>query len=86
MKTPEQILDEVAAENMINIQQMVQTKYMAIIAMRRYAELYHESEVEKLNILRVSNSVCGSINHKMMLAGIYKECPACGEKFEETDC
>ena len=45
-----------------------------------------EQENKGLNISRVSNSVCGSIRHKMMLAGIYKECPACGEKFKETDC
>ena len=50
MKTPEEILDEIAAENMINIQQMVTTKQLAILAMRRYAKLYHESEVKKLNI------------------------------------
>ena len=50
MKTPEEILDEIAAENMINIQQMVTTKQLAVLAMRRYAKLYHESEVKKLNI------------------------------------
>jgi len=50
MKTPEEILNEVAAENMINIQQMVTTKQLAIIAMKRYAKLYHDSEVKKLNI------------------------------------
>ncbi len=57
MKTPEEILDEIAAENMINIQQMVTTKQLAILAMKRYAKLYHESEVKKLNILAVSNSL-----------------------------
>jgi hypothetical protein len=50
MKTPEKILDEVAAENMINIQQMVTTKQLVILAMKRYAKLYHESEIKKLNI------------------------------------
>lgn len=57
MKTPEEILDEIAAENMINIQQMVTTKQLAILAMKRYAKLYHESKVKKLNILAVSNSL-----------------------------
>lgn len=61
MKTPEEILNEVAAENMINIQQMVTTKQLAIIAMRRYAKLYHESEVKKLNIPAVSKRCfCGA--------------------------
>ena len=54
MKTPEEILNEVAAENMINIQQMVTTKQLAVIAMRRYAKLYHESKVKNLDIQRVS--------------------------------
>ncbi|AGO49639.1 hypothetical protein Phi13:2_gp029 [Cellulophaga phage phi13:2] len=54
MKTPEEILNEVATENMINIQQMVTTKQLAIIAMRRYAKLYHESKVKNLDIQRVS--------------------------------
>jgi len=58
MKTPEEILDEIAAENMINIQQMVTTKQLAVLAMRRYAKLYHESEVKKLNIPAVIKSVC----------------------------
>jgi hypothetical protein len=49
MKTPEKILDEIAAENMINIQQMVTTKQLVVLAMRRYAKLYHKSEVKKLN-------------------------------------
>jgi hypothetical protein len=57
MKTPEEILDEVAAENMINIQQMVTTKQLAIIAMKRYAKLYHDSEVKKLNIPAVIKSL-----------------------------
>ena len=57
MKTAEEILDEIAAENMINIQQMVTTKQLAVLAMRRYAKLYHESEVKKLNIPAVSNSL-----------------------------
>lgn len=48
MKTPEEILDEVAAENMVNIQQMVTTKQLVILAMRRYAKLYHDSELKKL--------------------------------------
>jgi len=54
MKTPEQILDEVAAENMINIQQMVTTKQLAITAIRRYARIYHQSKVENLGISGVS--------------------------------
>ena len=54
MKTPEEILNEVAAENMISIQQMVTTKQLTIIAMMRYAKLYHDSKVKKLNILAVS--------------------------------
>ena len=57
MKTPEEILDEVAAENMINIHQMVTTKKLAILAMERYAILYHENELKKLNNLTVSNSL-----------------------------
>ena len=57
MKTPEEILDEIAAENMINIQQMVTTKQLAILAMRRYAKIYHENEVSKLNVPVVSNSL-----------------------------
>jgi len=57
MKTPEQILDEVAAENMINIQQMVTTKQLAILAMRRYAQLYHQAEVKKLGLPVVSGSL-----------------------------
>ncbi len=50
MKTPEEILDEIAAENMVNIKQMVTTRQLVVLAMRRYAKLYHESEVKKLNI------------------------------------
>jgi hypothetical protein len=50
MKTPEEILDEIAAENMINIQQMVTTKQLAILAMRKYAKIYHESEVKNLTM------------------------------------
>jgi len=57
MKTPEEILNEIAAENMINIQQMVATKQLVIIAMRRYAKLYHDSEAKKLIISDVSESV-----------------------------
>ena len=54
MKTPEEILDEIAAENMVNIKQMVTTRQLVVLAMRRYAKLYHESEVKKLNIPDVS--------------------------------
>ena len=50
MKTPEEILDEIAAENMVNIKQMVTTRQLVVLAMRRYAKLYHESEVKKLTI------------------------------------
>ena len=31
----------------------------------------------------VSGLDCDSVGHKMMLAGIYKECGDCGEKFKE---
>lgn len=61
MKTPEEILNEVAAENMINIQQMVTTKQLAVIAMRRYAKLYHESKVKNLDIQRVSFSEADNV-------------------------
>ena len=64
MKTPEEILNEVAAENMINIQQMVTTKQLAVIAMRRYAKLYHESKVKNLDIQRVMVSVCSCTRGK----------------------
>ena len=71
MKTPEEILDEIAAENMINIQQMVTTKQLAVLAMRRYAKLYHDSEVKKLNIPDVIKSLsqheckyCGAMTTK----------------------
>ena len=77
MKTPEEILDEIAAENMINIQQMVTTKQLAVLAMRRYAKLYHDSEVKKLNIPAVSSSakhtwkdewrVCSGFEHHKKL-------------------
>ena len=56
MKTPEQILDEVAAENMIDIQTMVTTEEIIVIAMRRFAKLYHKNEVEKLHIQNISNA------------------------------
>ena len=56
MKTPEQILDEVAAENMINIQQMVTTKQLAITAIRRYARIYHQNKVKNFGISGVINS------------------------------
>ena len=77
MKTPEQILNEIAAENMINIQQMVTTKQLAILAMRRYAKLYHESEVKKLNIPAVIKSVCEHDFEKITKYG-YK-CKKCGK-------
>ena len=61
MKTPEEILNEVAAENMINIQQMVTTKQLVVIAMRKYAKLYHENKVKNLDIQCVSKrcDICG---------------------------
>jgi hypothetical protein len=58
MKTPEEILDEVTAENMVNIQQMVPTKQLAILAMKRYAKLYHESEIKKFNKSEARDIVC----------------------------
>ena len=45
-----------------------------------------EAKAKTLPIQNIRNSACGSIRHKMMLAGIYKECPACGDKFKEADC
>lgn len=55
IKTPEEVLDEVAAENMTNIHQMVCTKQLVILAMRKYAKIYHESEQKNLNELIVNN-------------------------------
>lgn len=54
MKTPWEILDEVVAENIINVQQMVTTKKLVIIAMRRYAKLYHKTKVKTLGLNIVS--------------------------------
>jgi len=85
MKTPEEILNEVAAENMINIQQMVTTKQLAIIAMRRYAKEYHDSEVKKLNIPAVIKSVCphcGSESDNIAEPRKYK-CGNCNRLFYE---
>lgn len=47
MKTPEQILDEVAVLNMKNVQQMVCTKELVIKAMRLYAKAYYEREMQE---------------------------------------
>jgi hypothetical protein len=80
MKTPEQILDEVAAENMINIQQMVTTKQLAITAIRRYAKLYHQSKVKNLALSGVSNS---ALLEELRLKLIDMECFA-DEQYNEA--
>jgi len=82
MKTPEEILDEIAAENMINIQQMVTTKQLAILAMRKYAKIYHESEVKNLTMHVVSNSVCPLCSTKMHSVTLtHYKCKKCNQYF-----
>ena len=53
MKTPEEILDEVALENMMDVTKMVTTKSMVITAMRRYAN----ERVKNLALPHVSGSL-----------------------------
>lgn len=43
IKTPQDILNEVAAENMISVQSMVNTNNLVIIAMEKYAKQYLKS-------------------------------------------
>lgn len=63
MITPEEILNELAVENMINIHKMVTTKDLVILAIMRYARLYHENEIKNQKILNVSiHCPIGKIN------------------------
>ena len=85
MKTPEEILNEVAAENMINIQQMVTTKQLAITAIKRYAKIYHESKVKTLGISGVINRRLSELeeeNYKLR----YMVENGLGEADLENDC
>lgn len=68
MKTPEEILNEVAVENMKNIQQMVTTKQLAVIAMIRYAKLYHESKVENnVDLHNIRDLFCPNCGSELQL-------------------
>jgi len=45
MKTPEEVLDEVIIENKKNVNNMLSTKELVLLAMKKYAKLYHENEI-----------------------------------------
>ena len=54
---------------------------------REWAEHYKKQIVEytQLHDVLLYPVICDTIKHGMMKAGVYKECPNCGEKFKETD-
>lgn len=84
--TPVEILNEVASENM----EMVTTKQLAVIAMKRYAKLYHESKIKKdkqsegnHNVQENNNAFCGYCESYEKLSQ-YLYCPYCGRKYKRT--
>jgi hypothetical protein len=54
MKTPKQVLDKI----IIGMPDDDRMKNFIIMAMEKYAKLYHETELKKLRVTDVSVSVC----------------------------
>ena len=84
MKTPEEILDAKFVNGMTNNWKL-ETRIKILSAMKEYAELYHESEVKKLNLLDVSWQSeqlicphCGKYK-RMQGNGIMHQLCECGE-------
>jgi hypothetical protein len=73
MKTPKQVLDKIII-GMPNDDRM---KNFIIMAMEKYAKLYHETELKKLRVTDVSVSVCDSEWHESNIQH-FGECIACG--------
>lgn len=53
------------------------------VKMKADREKAKKEQQSNVKSMKNDNPVCNSVRHKMMLAGIYKECPVCGEKFKE---